>query len=79
VSDQLWTAAQVARRLNVSTDFVYRGSRDGTIPTISLGRYKRYRPAAVEAWLEELEKGAAHRGPVAGSTNTVMLRRGRST
>jgi excisionase family DNA binding protein len=55
--NELWTAAQVARRLGVSTDWVYRASREGLIPTISLGRYRRYRPDAIEKWVMELESG----------------------
>jgi len=59
MSETLWTATQVARLLGVSTDLVYAMSRDGTIPTVRLGRYRRYRPASIRAWIENLEEGSA--------------------
>jgi helix-turn-helix protein len=34
---------------------VYEQSRAGRIPTVTLGRYRRYRREAIEAWLEQLE------------------------
>jgi predicted DNA-binding transcriptional regulator AlpA len=57
MSESLWTAAQVARVLGVSTDWVYLQSRSGSIPTVALGRYKRYRPEAIRQWIAELEQG----------------------
>jgi excisionase family DNA binding protein len=58
VSGSLLTAKQVAAMLGVPTSWVYEQSRTGTIPTVTLGRYRRYRRQAIEAWLEELEKSA---------------------
>lgn len=34
----------------------------GRIPTVTLGRYRRYRREAIEAWVEELERELAHAG-----------------
>ncbi len=51
----LLTASQVADFLGVPTSWVYEQSRGGRIPTVTLGRYRRYRRAAIEAWVEELE------------------------
>lgn len=53
----LLTADQVARALGVSRSWVYEQSRQGRIPTINLGRYRRYRTEAVEAWILERETG----------------------
>jgi len=39
----------------VPCSWVYQQSRAGRIPTVTLGRYRRYRREAIEAWLEELE------------------------
>lgn len=51
----LLTAAQVAELLGVPQTWVYAQSRSGRIPTVTLGRYRRYRREAIEAWLQELE------------------------
>ena len=51
----LLTAKDVANLLGVPCSWVYQESRAGRIPTVTLGRYRRYRPEAIEAWLEELE------------------------
>jgi excisionase family DNA binding protein len=64
----LLTAEQVARLLGVPRTWVYEQSRCGRIPTVTLGRYRRYRPEAIEAWIRELEaesgaRVADHRGP----------------
>jgi excisionase family DNA binding protein len=63
----LLTAEQVARLLGVPRTWVYEQSRCGRIPTVTLGRYRRYRPEAIEAWIRELEaecgaRVADHRG-----------------
>lgn len=64
-SSSLWTAEEVARRLGVPTSWVYEQSRLGRIPTVTLGRYRRYRPEAIDAWVEELENGRSVR-PLVG-------------
>lgn len=60
MSDRLLTAPEVAEILGVPCSWVYEQSRNGRIPTVTLGRYRRYRRAAIEAWLEQLEH-ADHR------------------
>jgi len=52
------TAAEVAELLGVRTSWVYEQSRNGRIPTVTLGRYRRYRAEAIEAWIEEIETPA---------------------
>lgn len=54
------TAAEVAELLGVRTSWVYEQSRNRRIPTVTLGRYRRYRAEAIEAWIDELES-PAHR------------------
>lgn len=49
------TAGEVAEMLGVPTSWVYEQSRLRRIPTVTLGRYRRYRRSAIEAWLERLE------------------------
>ncbi|MDQ4040700.1 MAG: helix-turn-helix domain-containing protein [Actinomycetota bacterium] len=53
---ELMDARQVAAMLGVTVDWVYEQSRRGRIPTITLGRYRRYRRAAIEAWLLSIER-----------------------
>lgn len=48
MTGQLLTAGQLAERWQVPTSHVYRLARDGRIPTVELGRYRRFRLDAVE-------------------------------
>jgi excisionase family DNA binding protein len=52
---RLLTARDVAELLVVPVSWVYAQSRAGTIPTVTCGRYRRYRRAAIDAWVAELE------------------------
>lgn len=56
--DSLLTAAEVAALLRVTKAWVYAETRRGALPHVRLGRYVRYRRAAVSAWVEEIERGA---------------------
>jgi excisionase family DNA binding protein len=58
VTSSLLTAQDVARLLGVPTSWVYEQSRRGRIPTVNLGRYRRYRRDAIEAWIAEIEAPA---------------------
>jgi len=51
----LLTAEEVAELIGMGVDWVYAESRNGRIPTVKLGRYRRYRREAIEAWLRQLE------------------------
>jgi excisionase family DNA binding protein len=51
----LLTADQVGQLLGVPKSWVYEQSRKGRIPTVTLGRYRRYRAEAIERWIEDLE------------------------
>ncbi len=55
MTGSLLTAHEVAELLGVPKSWVYEQSRSGRIPTVTLGRYRRYRREAIEAWVEELE------------------------
>jgi excisionase family DNA binding protein len=52
---KLLTAQEVAAMLGVSHEYVWQLSREGRIPTITLGRARRYRRASILAWLEQIE------------------------
>ena len=47
---RLLTAEDIAERWQVSTDHVYRLARAGRLPVVELGRYKRFRVEAIEAF-----------------------------
>lgn len=55
MSQSLLTAREVAALLGVPISWVYEQSRRGRIPTVTLGRYRRYRREAIEAWVAEME------------------------
>ena len=55
MSGPLLTAAEVAKLLGVPKSWVYEQSRRGRIPTVTLGRYRRYRAEAISGWIETLE------------------------
>ena len=48
MAGQLLTADQLAERWQIAKSHVYALTRDGAIPTVKLGRYYRYHPAAIE-------------------------------
>ena len=51
----LLTADEVAIRLGVSREWVWAQARAGRIPHVRLGRYRRFREEAIEAWVLQLE------------------------
>lgn len=57
MSGELLTASEVADLLGVPVSWVYEQSRRGRIPTVTLGRYRRYRRPAIDAWIDGLEVG----------------------
>jgi excisionase family DNA binding protein len=56
MSDSLLTADDVAFLLSVPRSWVYEQSRLGRIPTVTLGRYRRYRREAIEEWVRDVEQ-----------------------
>ena len=54
--------------LGVPKSWVYEQSRKGRIPTITLGRYRRYRAEAISAWIETREAADGATLPASGST-----------
>jgi len=61
MTSSLLTAAEVAALLGVRTSWVYEQSRAGRIPTVTLGRYRRYRREAIEEWVARIEAGPGER------------------
>ncbi len=56
MTDRRLTADEVADLLAVPVSWVRESTRSGAMPHVALGRYRRYRQEAVEAWLEECSK-----------------------
>ncbi len=49
-ADRLITAEQLAARWQMKAQAVYRLARNGDVPVVRLGRYKRFRLADIEAF-----------------------------
>lgn len=58
MTGSLLTASEVAELLGVPKSWVYEQSRSGRIPTVTLGRYRRYRREAIEEWVARIEAPA---------------------
>jgi predicted DNA-binding transcriptional regulator AlpA len=63
---ELLDAGEVAALLGMKKSWVYDSSRRWLessgrrgIPTVTLGRYRRYRREAILAWVEQVERGEA--------------------
>ena len=72
--DRLLTADEIAERLGMKTEWVWAQARAGQIPHVRLGRYRRFRESAVEAWLRDLETGGAGQ-PLTPQPRPLALRR----
>lgn len=70
----LLTAGQVAKLLGVPTSWVYEQSRRGRIPTVTLGRYRRYRAEAITEWLKGLEENGKWVGLAPRPNGTGRIR-----
>ncbi|HMS72283.1 MAG TPA: helix-turn-helix domain-containing protein [Baekduia sp.] len=55
-AEALLDAVAVGQWLGVTTSWVYAETRAGRLPHICVGRYYRYRPSSIEAWLCEQER-----------------------
>ena len=57
MSERLLTAGEVAELLAVPESWVREATREGRLPHLRLGRYRRYERSAIEAWLAERRGG----------------------
>lgn len=71
MSGSLLTADEVADLLGVPKSWVYEQSRRGAIPTVTLGRYRRYRREAIEEWVgtREVRRTRGHASAFRGSSS----------
>ena len=58
ITGRLMRADEVAELLGVPKSWIYEASRRGEIPTVSLGRYRRFRREAIEVGIKEQEERA---------------------
>lgn len=49
----LLTAEEVAVRLRVPKSWVYRAAREGELPSVRCGRYRRFDIEDVDRWIED--------------------------
>lgn len=57
MSDRLLLAHEVAELLAVPESWVREATREGRLPHLTLGRYRRYSRPMIEAWLEHQQAG----------------------
>jgi excisionase family DNA binding protein len=64
MSDRLLVAKEVADLLAVPESWVREATREGRLPYVALGRYRRYSRQAIEAWLDQQRGGptGGHKG-----------------
>lgn len=54
--ERLLDADEAAELLNVRVSWVREATRDGRLPSVPLGRYRRYRRCRLLEWIEQQEK-----------------------
>jgi len=65
MSSPLLTAEEVAERLKVPRTWVYRAAREGELPSVRCGRYRRFDADDVDHWIEEQKGSLGLRAAVA--------------
>ena len=53
----LLTADEVAKLLRVPLSWVYRAAREGSLPSVRCGRYRRFDAKDVDRWIDK-QKGS---------------------
>jgi excisionase family DNA binding protein len=56
--DRLLDATEAAELLHVKVSWVREATRDGRLPCVPLGRYRRYRRERLLEWIAQRERGA---------------------
>lgn len=63
VAGTLRTADEIAARLQVPRSWVYRAAREGALPSVRCGRYRRFDDRDVDRWIES-QRDKACESPV---------------
>jgi len=58
MGNALRTADEVAARLQVPKTWVYRAAREGALPSVRCGRYRRFDDRDVDRWIERSRQSA---------------------
>lgn len=53
MNDRLMKVEEVAAQLGVPRSWVYTAAESGRLPSLKIGKYRRFDPIAVAAWLAE--------------------------
>lgn len=56
-TESLLTVDDVARRLSVPRSWVYSSAEAGTLPSVKVGRYRRFVPSEIEQYLSARREG----------------------
>jgi excisionase family DNA binding protein len=70
---KLLTAEDVAAQLQVPTSWVYRAAREGDLPSVPCGRYVRFDPDDIAAWImrRKTSRSDPNVATLRSGTNTV--------
>ncbi len=60
---RLLTAEEVADQLQVPQTWVYRAAREGLLPSVACGRYVRFHPSDLEAWVRKQRESSTVASP----------------
>jgi excisionase family DNA binding protein len=60
---RLLTAEDIASELQVPKSWVYRAARDGRLPSVPCGRYVRFHPDDLAAWIDGQRATLPHNNP----------------
>ena len=61
VFEELIDPVEAARLLGVPRSWIYAAAEAGRIPSFRIGKYRRFRPSELRAWLDEQRNGADRR------------------
>ena len=60
--EELWKAQEVAEVLKCSPRTVLAMAERGELPSVKISRLRRFRPADIEAWVQDRERPLAAAG-----------------
>ncbi len=83
--EQLLTAEEVARVLALTERYVWRLARAGDLPYVQVGKYRRFKPSAIQVFIKERTRSGPRARvrveqprPRSGAPRAVPRRRGRA-
>lgn len=58
----LLTAEEVAKQLRVPKSWVYNAAREGALPSVRCGRYRRFDDRDIQEWIDRQRRNASANG-----------------